>query len=109
MRSGPGLNGPCAALLSCYFDPNNMYSILSGFSLSHILSIQSLMLLNASSSYCLVVLSCCVFPALNVFSQGMVICKAIDTCQIWYHLINDGTVTCEDVCSTAGPLQHTEA
>ena len=24
MRSGPTLNGSCAALLSCCFDPNNM-------------------------------------------------------------------------------------
>ena len=28
MRSGPAFNGSCAALLSCCFDPNNMYSNL---------------------------------------------------------------------------------
>ena len=68
-RSGPALNGSCAALLSCCFDPNNMYSVLSEFSLSHILSIQSLMLLNVSSNNCLVVVSCHLFPALYVFHR----------------------------------------
>ena len=34
MRSGPALSGSCAVLLSCYFDPNNMYSVLSEFSLN---------------------------------------------------------------------------
>ena len=68
MRSGPALGGSCAALLSCCFDPNNMYSVLSEFSLSHILSIQPLILLNVSSSSCLVVVSCHLF-SLNVFHR----------------------------------------
>ena len=69
MRPGPASNGSCAALVSLCFDPNNMYSVLSEFSLSHILSIQSLMLLNVSSSNFLVVVSCHLFLALNVFCR----------------------------------------
>ena len=68
-RSGPALNGSCAALLSCCFDPNNMYFVLSEFSLSHILFTQSLMPLNVSSSNCMAVVSCHLFLALNVFCR----------------------------------------
>ena len=69
MRAGPTLIGFCATLLSCCFDPNNMYSLFSKLSLICILSIQYLMLLYVSFNYCLVVISCCVFPVLNVFHR----------------------------------------
>ena len=46
-----------------------MYSVLSEFSLSQILSIQFLTLLNASSSNCLVVVSCHLFLDLNAFCR----------------------------------------
>ena len=70
MRSGSALIGPCAALLSCCMNPNNMYSILSKFIFSCILSIWSFMLLNMSSINSLVVLSCNMFPALGVFVEN---------------------------------------
>ena len=69
MRSGPALSGSCAALLSWCFDPNNMHSVLSEFSLSGILSIQPFIPLNVSSSNCLVVVSCRLFLALNDFCR----------------------------------------
>ena len=68
MRFGTTLSGSCAALLSCCFDPNNMYSVLPEFNLNYILSTQCLILLNVSSSNCLVVLSC-VFSAFNIFHR----------------------------------------
>ena len=46
-----------------------MHSVLSEFSLSHILSTQPLILLNVSSSNCLVVVSGHLFLALNVFHR----------------------------------------
>ena len=69
MRSGPALSGSCAALLSLCFDSNDIHSVLSEFILSHILSIQLLILLNVSSSNCLVVVSCCLSLALNFFCR----------------------------------------
>ena len=63
MRSGPALNGLCAALLSCCFDPNNKHYVLFEFSLSHILSMQSMILLSVSSSNCSVVASCYFFQS----------------------------------------------
>ena len=69
VKSGPALSGSCAALLGCCFDPNNKFSILSEFSISCIWSIQSLILLNVSSSNCLMVVSCYLFVALNVFHR----------------------------------------
>ena len=69
MRSGPDLSGSCAALLSWCLNPNNIHSVLSEFSLSHLLSIQLLNPLNVSSSSCLVVVSCCLSPALNIFHR----------------------------------------
>ena len=46
-----------------------MYSVLSEFILSCILSTQSLILLNVSFSNCLEVVSCYLFPALIVFHR----------------------------------------
>ena len=65
MRSGPTLSGSCTALLSCCPNQNNIHSVLLEFSLSLILSIQLLIPLNVSSSNCIVVVSCCLSPALN--------------------------------------------
>ena len=67
MRFGPALSGSCAALLNQCLDPNNIHSVLSEFSLSHILSIQLLIPLKVSSSNCLVVVSCYLSLTLNVF------------------------------------------
>ena len=52
--------------LSCCWEPKKIYSVLSGFSFRHIVSIQCFICVNASSRSVLILCSCTLLPPLKL-------------------------------------------
>ena len=58
--------GSCDVFLSCCQEPKRMYSVLSGFSLRHIISIHCFRCVNVFSRSVLTLCSCSLSPALKM-------------------------------------------